>query len=91
VRVIFTVDGVEAAAEQGVDLATVKAVFDALPTMIEDIDSHTRAVTARVGERLTTAWLVEDEDGVWELATAFAAGLTTELKWAHIFGGTDEG
>jgi len=62
--VIFTVDGVEAAAEQGVDLATMMAVFDAR--------------------------LVEDEDGVWELATAFVAGLTTELKWAHFFGGTDE-
>jgi hypothetical protein len=89
--VIFTVDGVEAAAEQGVDLATMTAVFDARPTMTEDIDPHTRAVTARVNERLITAWLVEDDDGVWELATAFVAGLATELKWAHIFGGTDEG
>ena len=90
VRVIFTVDGLEAAAEQGVDLGTIRAVLAAQPTMIEDIDSRTRAVTGRVRSRLITVWLVEGDDGVWELVNAFDGGLTVELAWRHVFGGSDE-
>jgi hypothetical protein len=91
VRVIFTVDGIDAAAEQGVDLRTIRAALTSQPTMIEDIEPGTRAVTGRVRGRLVTVWLVEDDDGVWELASAFEGGFTVEIKWSHVFGGSDEG
>jgi hypothetical protein len=85
--VVLTVDGLDAAAEQGVSLRQVTGVLEAQPTMIEDIDPTTRAVTGRVGSRLVTVWLNESADGAWELVTAFEAGLTTELKWNHALGG----
>jgi hypothetical protein len=91
VRVILTVDGLDAAAEQGVSLAGIRAVLAAEPTLIEDIDARTRAVSGRVQGRLVTVWLIEGDGGVWELALAFDAGFATELKWTHIFGGSDEG
>lgn len=89
-RVILTVDGIDAAAEQGVDLAMIRAVLAAQKTLIEDIDPQTRAVSGRVDGRLVSVWLVEGEDDVWELALAFEAGFATELKWAHVFGDSDE-
>jgi hypothetical protein len=63
--------------------------LDARPTLTEDIDETTRAVTGHTGDRLVTVWLTEGSGGVWELVTAFEAGLATELRWAHIFGGSD--
>ncbi|MET7426403.1 hypothetical protein [Dactylosporangium sp. NPDC005555] len=89
-RVILTVDGIDAAAEQGVTLPAINAALAAQPTLIEDIDASTRAVTGRVDGRLVTVWLTEGDDGVWELAIAFEAGFATELKWTHVFGGSDE-
>jgi hypothetical protein len=89
--VILTADGIDAAAEQGVSLANIRAALAAEPMLIEDIDARTRAVTGRVGRSLVTVWLVEGDGGVWELASAFDAGFATELKWTHIFGGSDEG
>ncbi|WP_432831390.1 hypothetical protein [Dactylosporangium sp. CA-092794] len=88
---ILTVDGIDAAAEQGVDLTTIRAVLAAQPTLVEDVDDRTRAVSGRVGGRLVTVWLVEGDNGGWELVLAFEAGFATELKWTHIFGGSDEG
>jgi hypothetical protein len=89
--VIFTADGLDAAAEQGVSLPSISAALAAQPTLIEDIDTRTRAVTGKVDGRLITVWLVEGQDSVWELALAFEAGFATELKWIHVFGGSDEG
>lgn len=64
-------------------------MLDAWPTLIEDVDETTRAVTSHAGGRLVTVWLTEGSDGVWELVTAFEAGFATELRWGHIFGGSD--
>ena len=89
VRVTLTADGLDAAAEQGVSLRQIAAVLDSRPTLIEDIDDTTRAVTGSTGDRLVTVWLTEGPDGVWELVTAFEAGFATELRWGHIFGGSD--
>jgi hypothetical protein len=89
--VIFTVDGLDAAAEQGVSLSSIRAALAAQPTLIEDLDASTRAVTGRVDGRLVTVWLTEGDDGVWELVLAFEPGFATELKWTHVFGGSDEG
>lgn len=72
-------------------LPAIKAALATQPTLIEDIDASTRAVTARIDGRLVTVWLTEGDDGVWELAIAFKAGFATELKWTHVFGGSDEG
>ena len=72
-------------------MATIKAALAAQPTLIEDIDPRTRAITGRVQGRLVTVWLNEGEDGVWELVLAFEAGFAVELKWNHVFGGTHEG
>lgn len=89
-RVTLTADGLDAATDQGVSLRQVAAVLDATrPTLIEDIDETTRAVTGRAGDRLITVWLSEGPGGVWELVTAFRAGFATELRWGHIFGGSD--
>ena len=85
----LTADGLDAAAEQGVSLRQIAAVLDVRPTLVEGIDGTTRAVTGRASERLITVWLTEGPDGVWELVTAFEAGFATELRWGHIFGGSD--
>ncbi len=85
----MTADGLDAAAEQGVSLRQIAAVLEARPTLVEDIDETTRAVTGRATGRLVTVWLAEGPDGVWELVTAFEAGFATELRWGHIFGGSD--
>lgn len=89
VRVTLTADGLDTAADQGVSLRQIAAVLDGRPTLIEDIDETTRAVTGPTGSHLVTVWLTERPDGVWELVTAFEAGFATELRWAHIFGGSD--
>jgi hypothetical protein len=87
--VTLTADGLDAAAEQGVSLRQIAAVLDGRPALIEDIDERTRAVTGRTSGRLVTVWLTEGPEGVWELVAAFEAGFATELRWAHIFGGSD--
>jgi hypothetical protein len=87
--VTLTADGLDAAAEQGVSLRQIAAVLEVRPNLIEDVDETTRAITGRADERLVTVWLNEGPDGVWELVTAFEAGFTTELRWGHIFGGSD--
>jgi hypothetical protein len=83
VRVVLTVDGIDAAADQGVDLATIRKVLAARQILVEDIDPQTRAVSGRVGGRLVTVWLIEGGNDVWELALAFEAGFATELTWTH--------
>jgi hypothetical protein len=89
VQVALTADGLDAAAEQGVGLRQIAAALGARPNLVEDIDDTTRAVTGPAGDRLVTVWLTEGPDGVWELVTAFEAGMATELRWEHIFGGSD--
>jgi len=89
VRVALTADGLDAAAEQGISLRQIAGVLQARPALIEDIDETTRAVTGRAGTRLVTVWLTEGPDGVWELVTAFETGFATELRWGHVFGGSD--
>jgi hypothetical protein len=87
--VTLTADGLDAAAEQGVSLQQIAAALDAQPTLIEDVDEKTRAVTGHASGRLVTVCLTEGPDRVWELVTAFEAGFATELRWGHIFGGSD--
>lgn len=88
-HVTLTADGLDAAAGQGVSLRQIAAVLGSRLTLIEDIDATTRAVTGSDGGRLITVWLGEALDGVWELVIAFEAGLATQVRWRHIFGGSD--
>jgi hypothetical protein len=85
----LTADGLDAAAEQGIGMREIVAALESWPTVIEDIDETTRAVTGPAGDLLVTVWLNEGPNGVWELVTAFEAGFATELRWGQIFGGSD--
>jgi hypothetical protein len=89
-RFSLTEDGLLSAAEQGVSRDEILHVLTGPgPRMVEDIDPYVRAITARTqGGRLVVVWLEESSTGEYDLETAFEAGFAVEVKWNHIYGGT---